>query len=600
MHAPQSSPDQKSLLAIQVTTRSMPSIACTQLPGRLSDALDDRARTRFVRSSLSLALVAALLATTGCGSSSSSTSLHNPPPTTVAVTPATATVYRGEKQQFMAQVSGPSDPTVTWSVPANRGTIDSTGLYTAPTDVDGDSVPVTATSNAVPTASATATVTLPRVTFSIAPNAIAVVPGASQMFSATVVGLASSQVGWTVQGTGGGTISSTGLYTAPSITGFYYVVATSSGNANYSATAAVAVTTTPASFSPTGDLNHGRQFHTATLLANGKTLVAGGGVYEAYCFAGIDSAELYDPTLGSFALTGTMANRRYAQSSALLQNGEVLITGGFSFDSSACFDDGTSPALASAELYDPASGSFAPTGPMAEARGAHTATPLLNGKVLIAGGGKIGGNYPPFTGDGSATAEVYDPGTGSFASTGNMTIARVGQTATLLANGQVLVTGGLTTADANPVAGAELYDPLSGAFTATGHMTVGRAGHTATLLQDGTVLIAGGFTDTTLAGADTAEIYDPAAGSFLATKGSMAVARLSHTATRLPNGKVLLVGGGSLLAEIYDPLAGSFSPSAVTESERSGHSATLLQNGNVIVIGGDIFEPSYTTAELYP
>jgi hypothetical protein len=590
MHAPQPS-----------TTRSIPSTAYTQLPGLLSDALDDRARTRFVRSSLLVASIAALLVTTGCGSSSSSASLHNPPPsTTVAVTPAAATVYRGEKQQFMAQVSGPSDKTVTWSVDARFGNIDSTGLYTAPTDIDGGDIFVTATSNAATGESATATVTLPRVTFSIAPNAIAVVPGASQMFSSTVVGLANSQVSWTVRGTGGGTISSTGLYTAPSTTGVHSVVATASVNSNYSATAAVVVTTTPATFTPTGHLHDGRQFHSATLLADGNVLVAGGGTYEAYCTAGIDSAELYSPGLGSFAPTGAMTNRRYGQTSTLLQSGDVLITGGFTYDAAICGDLDPSPAVATAELYHTSGGSFAATGSMAEAREGHTATLLPSGKILIAGGGTLGGDYIPFAGAGSATAEIYDPGTAAFTSTGSMSTARMGQTAILLANGKVLIAGGVTSEDTTPVATAELYDPLSGAFTATRNMTVGRAAHTATLLQNGTVLITGGFTDTTLAGADTAEIYDPATGSFLATKDSMAVTRLSHTATLLPNGKVLLVGGGTLVAEIYDPPAGSFAPSGVTESERSGHSATLLQNGNVIVIGGDIFGPSYTTAELYP
>ena len=123
-----------------------------------------------------------------------------------------------------------------------------------------------------------------------------------------------------------------------------------------------------------------------------------------------------------------------------------------------------------------------------------------------------------------------------------------------------------------------------------------RTGHTATLLPDGKVLIAGGAHDQTIANSDSAEIYDPATGSFLAT-GSMAVKRCSHTATLLPNGTVLLVGGGSVVAEIYDPSKGSFVLSGLTEFDRLGHSATLLQNGNVLVVGG---LASPTTAELYP
>jgi hypothetical protein len=554
-------------------------------------------RLNKVKSFRLLTALAAALIIAGCGS----TSTPVPPSATVVVTPATATVYRGKTQLFTAKVSGQADQTVIWSLDGNTGTIgsiDSTGLYTAPSDSDAEGASVRATSKAVPSESGTATVALPTIPFSIAPAAVAIVPGASQTFSATVVGLDSTQVSWTVQG--GGTITSAGLYSAPSTSGLSYVVATSSANTNYSATAVVIVATNTTVSSPTGNLQHGRDFHTATLLPNGKVLVAGGAVYEDVCFAGDDSAELYDLALGTFASTGTMTNRRYAQTSTLLQNGGVLITGGFSFDSSACLQDDTSPALASAEIYDPSNGSFAPTGSMAEVRGGHTATLLTNGKVLIAGGDNTGGDdlLPFFHGDGSVTAEVYDPATGLFTSTGNMVTPRVGQTATLLANGDVLIAGGWTASQNASIAAAELYHPATGAFTPTGSMTSPRAGHTATLLPNGKVLIAGGAHDRTLADSDSAEIYDPATGSFLAT-GSMAVKRCSHTATLLPNGTVLFAGGGSVVTEIYDPSTGSFVLSGLTEFDRSGHSATLLKNGDVILIGGALFEPSYTTAELY-
>jgi hypothetical protein len=358
-------------------------------------------------------------------------------------------------------------------------------------------------------------------------------------------------------------------------------------------------------FSPTGNLVHAREFHTATLLADGTGLVAGGGKYEAYCTAGTDFAELYDPVLGSFALTSSMTDRRYAQTSTLLQNGKVLITGGFSFDKSACFDAGTSPPLMSAELYDPSSGSFAPTGSMSEARGLHTATLLSTGKVLIVGGGNTGGGRPPFAGDGSATAEVYDPATGTFTPTANMSTARIGHTATLLLDGKVLVAGGITSGSSgSPLATAELYNPLTGTFTVVATMTATRAGHTATLLRDGKVLISGGFTDATLGaagvGTDTAEIYDPAKATFLPTNKPMVVGRWAHTATLLPDGTVLLVGGGSSVAETYSPSDGSFSAIGLDESDRLGHTATLLKNGSVLIIGGfDYGKGPLTTAELY-
>ena len=542
------------------------------------------------------ATLAAILFITSCGGSSSPAP-NNPPPATVVVSPATATVYRGKTQLFTAKVSGQSDQTVIWSLDDSLGSIDSTGLYTAPSDSDGQAAFVRATSKTVPSAFGTATVTLPTIPFSITPGRVGIVPGASQTFSATVVGLDSTQVSWTVQG--GGTINSAGLYSAPSTSGLSYVVATSSANANYSATALVLVATNTTVSSPTGNLQDGRWFHTATLLPNGRVLVAGGSVEadEYSCAAGKDSAELYDTALGTFASTGTMTTRRYAQTSTLLQNGGVLITGGFSFDSSACDQNGNSPAVASAEIYDPSNGSFAPTGSMAEVRGGHTATLLTNGKVLIAGGDNTEGDMLPFflPGDSSVTAEVYDSATGRFTFTGNMVTPRVGQTATLLVNGDVLIAGGWSASQNASIAAAELYHPATGAFTPSGSMNSPRTGHTATLLPDGKVLIAGGAHDRTLADSDSAEIYDPATGSFMAT-GSMAEKRCSHTATLLPNGTVLLVGGGSVVTEIYDPSTGSFVLSGLTELDRSGHSATLLQNGNVLVVGG---WASPTTAELY-
>lgn len=537
----------------------------------------------------------------GCGSTSSSNNPppnNPPPPTTVTVTPSTATLYLGQTQQFTAHVSDPSNKTVTWSVPAGYGTINSTGLYTASSDFGGGSFDVTATSNSSPASSGTATVTLPAVTFAIAPNSITVKPSASTTFSATLVGLSSSEVAWSVQGTGGGSITNAGVYTAPSVEGVYSVVATSVADPKYQATAAVLVSTSAHAFFPTGDTQTPRAFHTATLLPNGKVLVAGGSVYRAYCLAGIDAAEIYDSASGTFASTGTMANPRYAQTATPLLNGDVLITGGFSYDAAACGDMDPTPAVKTAELYDHAKSTFQLTGSMAEERGGHTATRLADGKVLITGGGNSGDGDLPNLGDGSITAEIYDPALGVFTPTGNMATGRVGHAATLLADGKVLITGGWTSSSAT--ATAELYDPLTGAFNPTGSMTSPRAAHTATLLHDGRVLITGGLFDVSLPGSETAEIYDPVTGLFAAT-GSMEVARLLHTATLLPDETVLVVGGGSQAAEIYNPATALFAGVGLTESGRSGHTATLLQNGSVIVIGGFVdyaFEP-LNTAELY-
>jgi hypothetical protein len=326
--------------------------------------------------------------------------------------------------------------------------------------------------------------------------------------------------------------------------------------------------------------------------------VAGGAnrASDSHCIGGIVSAELYDPAAVSFAPTGALTAPRYAHTATLLQNGTVLVAGGFG-DTSNCQDVGVQ-AQNTAELYDPATGSFTKTGNMGTPRGGHTATLLMNGSVLVAGGGDQGGG-----GTGSASAELYDSSTGAFTQTGSMAVARLGHTATLLNNGKVLIVGGVPTSSSNPTSTAELYDPGTGRFTVTGSMTTAREEHTATLLADGKVLIVGGESAVTgssdLRATATAEVFDPSTGLFSATE-STTEARNSQTATLLRSGDVLIAGGGddNSTAELYDPTTNSFSITGGMQVGRSGHSATLLPNGGVLVVGGGSFVP-VTTSELY-
>jgi hypothetical protein len=193
--------------------------------------------------------------------------------------------------------------------------------------------------------------------------------------------------------------------------------------------------------------------------------------------------------------------------------------------------------LADAELYDPASGTFAATGEMAMAQATPSATLLPNGKVLLVdGGGQL--SLP--------SAQLYDPVTGAISATGHMNVFRGRPTATLLPNGKVLVAGGDPYGDW-ALNSAELYDPATGSFFATETMTHGYEDHTATLLPDGTVLIAGGHEgrwapDGFYNNDDRADLFDPATGRFRAT-GDMATGRELHTATLLKNGQVLIAGG---------------------------------------------------------
>ncbi len=324
-------------------------------------------------------------------------------------------------------------------------------------------------------------------------------------------------------------------------------------------------------FSATGSLTTARNGHTATLLGNGKVLVTGGDNSGA-----LASSELYDPATGTFSATGSLSTARSYHTATLLGNGKVLITGGYNSGS----------PLASTELYDSATGTFSATGSMATARGFHTATLLGNGKVLVTGG------LSPVT---LASSELYDPATGTFSATGSLTTARYAHTATLLSNGKVLITGG----DNGRLSSSELYDPATGTFSATGSLVTGRAYHMAALLGNGKVLITGGYGSS--GGLASSELYDPVTSTFSAT-GSMATARSIHTATLLGNVKVLVTGGdnsGRLASsELYDPATGTFSATGSLTNARYYHTATLLGNGKVLVTGGDN-SGALASSELY-
>ena len=234
-----------------------------------------------------------------------------------------------------------------------------------------------------------------------------------------------------------------------------------------------------------------------------------------------------------------------------------------------------------------AKGDIVATGMMETRRSGHTATPLRNGKVLIAGGMVRNGEFV-------AEAELYDPTTGKFSPAGQMMSPRVGHTATLLPDGRVLIAGGSARAYQN-VARAEIYDPATGRFNATGSLSTARSDAEAVLLNNGEVLIAGGSSGADWNRLASAELYDPATGKFQTT-GSMTLPRVSFTMCALRNGHVLVTGGSvagrypnaqlTASAEIYDPTTREFTPAGGMRIPRHKHGAVLLDDGRVLVVGG--------------
>ncbi len=307
--------------------------------------------------------------------------------------------------------------------------------------------------------------------------------------------------------------------------------------------------------------------HTATLLSDGRVLVSGGFGSGVTVHA---TAQMYDPALGTWSSTGSMSTPRNAHTATLLLDGRVLVSGGFSTGSS-------SSNSATAEIYDPALGTWSLTGSMGRPRADHSATLLPNGRVLVtAGWGDV------------ANAEIYDPSLGTWSPTGSMSISGsfvFRHTATLLPDGRVLVSGGWPY-----VTNAAIYDPALGIWSTTGSMNARRGYHTATLLPDGRVLVSGGFNGSTVLA--TAEIYDPALGTWSSTD-SMSTPRFAHTVTLLPDGLMLVSGGladnGSTFvasAEIYDPTLENWSLTGSMSTGRAYHTAIPLPNGRVVVSGG--------------
>ena len=342
-------------------------------------------------------------------------------------------------------------------------------------------------------------------------------------------------------------------------------------------------------FMPAGTTTVPRTTTTMAVLGDGRVLVAGGknGSND------LSSADLYDPILNRFTPTGSMAVTRGNATATTLDTGKVLLVGGAS---NGIDQTGT------AELYDPATGTFAMTGALHHERTIHSATLLNDGRVLIAGGYSTtdGGVSLAANLRDLASAEIYDPTAGTFSDAGSLATPRNRHSATLLADGTVLVAGGHTV-PLGDLASAERFDPKVNKFTSTGSLHEGRRRHAAALLADGRVLVAGGTDDVNQIA--TAEIYDPMTSMFTIT-GSLTVAREDLAAVTLPDGQALFIGGdnatGELgVADLFDPTAGVFFATGSLAVGREFPVAALLPGGDVLVVGGDNDNGALDDAELY-
>jgi len=301
---------------------------------------------------------------------------------------------------------------------------------------------------------------------------------------------------------------------------------------------------------------------------------------------------------GSFGATGSMGTARYGAVAAPLPDGRVLVAGGYN-------DDGGGHYLTSAETFNPSTNLFssAGIGAMSTPRRGAVAAPLPDGRVLVAGG-----SYDDGTEHFLASAEVFDPATGAFTPVNDMTVARVRAAAAPLPDGRVLVAGGNNGSDR--LSSAEVFTPSTGDFTPVGDMGADRAREAAAPLPDGRVLVAGGAAGPNAAALQSAEVFNPSTNSFSSAGiGAMGTARRAPAAAPLPDGRVLLAGGSNgdfgenylASAEVFDPSTNSFSSAGIGSLGvvRTGAVAAPLRDGRVLVAGGYDGSTRFSSAEIF-
>ncbi len=265
----------------------------------------------------------------------------------------------------------------------------------------------------------------------------------------------------------------------------------------------------------TGVMAEGRRSPAMVELADGRVLVAGGLLPTKFT---TETAEIWDPTEGVWTAVAPMHRTRDGMGAVRLPDGRVIVVGGK-------MDAKLIGTLDQSEIYDVDADTWTEAAPMSEKRINHTVTLLLDGRVLVTGGGK---EDPPF----SKTAETYDPGTDTWTTVAPMTVSRSFHTATLLEDGRVLVVGGR-----GKRLLAELYDPVTDVWSSAGETEMARAEHNAVLLLDGRVLVTGG-----LGNLAESEIYDPVANEW-STGSPLKIGRYRSSTVLLSDGRVVTFGG---------------------------------------------------------
>lgn len=417
------------------------------------------------------------------------------------------------------------------------------------------------------------------VAVTVSPAAPALATDGTQAFSAAVTGSSNTGVTWSIQeGAAGGTISASGAYTAPAVvangTGTFHIIATSQADPTKTASATVTVTA-PAltAWSTLPNMNQFRYGHTATLLADGKVLIAGGAGDTPQAPA-TATAEIFNPATGTFTPTGSMTRIRAFHAAVLLPNGKVLISGGGI--------NGFNPGdTKSQELYDPATGTFTATGDMVSARSYHVSVLLPTGKVL-------------HVGSAGTAAELYDPATGQCAATGAMSQSRWREwtRAVLLANGKVLVVGGTEVSGIpNPTHIAELYDPATGTFTNSGALQANRAFFELQALPGGKVVALNGsvYVGNSGTGSKTAEVWDPATGQFTTSVGTQARAGFFWCPSVMRADGVPMIGSGSspTLLDTFSATLSAYAPAPTLPTGVPYFAAMVrLKGGKILLCGG--------------